>query len=238
MASSQTNAPIFSIFKLIGRLIAVLLIIAILALGALFAINITVISSTTDDLWQSHELKDKHADYIVVLGAGLDENGQPSPMLAERLNKGIELYRLKAGQKILLSGDDDRAYYNEVKAMKKYLIAKKIDPKAIITDPDGASTYASITRLGDTFGANSVIIVSQKYHLYRSLYIAKHTGLKAYGVPADIHPWVSQERFGDREFFARIKDFCQVHTRKAPPLIQDIVASAIEQSTDLSKNLL
>lgn len=238
MASHHSTSPLAGPLKVLGNILGTLLILGTLAVLAVFAINIAVIASTSDDLWQSHELKNKNADYIVVLGAGLDADGHPSPMLEERLNKGIELYRLKAGQKILLSGDNDRAYYDEVKAMKRYLEAKNIDAKAIVTDPDGSSTYASMSRLEEAFDANSVIVVSQKYHLYRALFIAEHAGLKCYGIPADVHPWAGRADYGSREFWARVKDFGQVYTENAPAPLRDAYDALVDKGEKASRDFI
>ncbi len=221
------------LFLGIWNIIGILLILVVLAAVSLVGINIYVISSTVDSLVAAHDLEDQHADYIVVLGAGLDKEGEPSPMLAERLNTGADLYALKAADKLLLSGDSDKEYYDEVKAMKAYLKKKGLKNDDIASDPNGNSTYASVVRAKEKFGAEEIIIVSQKFHLYRALQIADALGVKAYGVACDPHPWSGQAEYGNREFWARIKDFIQVETHDWPKPIKNMVSAAVDQGSKL-----
>jgi vancomycin permeability regulator SanA len=74
-------------------------------------------------------------------------------------------------------------------------------------DHAGFSTYESIYRAKDIFQAKKIIIVSQKYHLYRALYIANALGIEAYGVHADYRNYAGQAGFDIREVLARNKDF-------------------------------
>lgn len=228
-ASSFFKRLLLGIWNIIG----IVIILAVLAAVSLVGINIYVIASTTDSLVAVHDMEDQHADYILVLGAGLDKEGEPSPMLAERLNTGADLYALKAADKLLLSGDSDKEYYDEVKAMKAYLKKKGLKNNDIASDPDGNSTYASVVRAKEKFGAEEIIIVSQKFHLYRALQIADTLGVKAYGVPCDPHPWNSQAEYGNREFWARIKDFIQVETRSWPTPLQNMVNTAVKQGSEV-----
>lgn len=230
-SSDIAKTLLLSLWNIIGFLLSLILIIII----GLFTINIFVISSTHDQIWDAPVLKDKHADFIVVLGAGLDKNGEPSPILAERLNKGAELLELKAGNKLLLSGDNDRAYYDEVSAMKKYLIKQGIEEKFIVVDPDGISTFDSIERVKDKFGSERIIIVSQKFHLYRALQIADALGLDAYGVPSDQHPDNGQSTYGTREFWARIKDFFQSYSTDLPQPIAESINWIIDKAKPMVK---
>ncbi|MFM9413925.1 vancomycin high temperature exclusion protein [Peptococcus simiae] len=214
----------------IWHLVAGLLIIGLLIIIGFIGTNIYVLAQNTDNLWLTNDLANKQADIILVLGAGLDENGKPSPMLAERLDTAAELYRNKAGKTILLSGDTDQNYYDETKAMHAYLKEAGIPEDVMDIDPDGTNTYNSVTRTKNKFNAEKVIIVSQQYHLYRALNIADTIGLKAYGVPADQHPWEGRELYEGREFWARIKDVLQSHSENWPLLIKDGLNAAIDWS--------
>ena len=127
-------------------------------------------------------------------------------MLTNRVEKGIELYE-KTGIKILLSGDHDTKGYDEVNTMKD-MVKDSIPKEDIFLDHAGLSTYDSIYRAKNIYGINKMIIVTQKYHLYRALYIASKLGIEAYGIEADNIPY----RFINikneiREVLARDKDF-------------------------------
>ena len=165
-------------------LIAITSIILILSLLTLF-INIYMINSTNDQIVDINGLKGEF-DAIIVLGCKV--NGDyPSLMLARRLEKGKEVYD-KLGTKIILTGDHGRNEYDEVNVMRDYLLDYNIDSKDIFLDHAGFNTYDSIYRAKYIFEAKRVIIVTQKYHMYRALYLANSLDLDAVGVLADDIP--------------------------------------------------
>ena len=151
------------------------------------------------------ELQD--VDCILVLGCKVKDNGEPSPMLLDRLITGTELYKNGAAPKILMSGDHGRENYNEVDVMKNYALSNGIPSEDVFMDHAGFSTYDSIYRAKYIFQAKKVIIVTQEYHLQRALYLAHKLGLEAYGVPADLREYSGQFKRDIREIAARCKDF-------------------------------
>lgn len=88
-------------------------------------------------------------------------------------------------------------------------------------DHAGFSTYDSMYRARDVFQVKKVIIVTQEFHLYRSLYIANKLGLDAYGVASDLRPYARQEYVEIREVLARIKDFFKVAIQPEPTYLGD-----------------
>ena len=172
----------------------------------LVIINLYVILTTKKRIIKTSNIEDKDFDCIVVLGAGI-KNNKPSPMLEDRLLTAIELYNNKVAPKILVSGDHEYKDYDEVNVMKNYLIENGIPSEDIFMDHAGLSSYDSIYRTKKIFKADKVIIVTQKYHLYRSLYIAKSVDLNAYGVSATKREYMNQTKRDIREIAARIKDF-------------------------------
>ena len=124
-------------------------------------------------------------DCILVLGCGVRPNGEPSLMLQDRLNRGMELFDAGAAPKLLMSGDHGRTDYDEVNAMKDYVMAAGAASADVFMDHAGFSTYESMYRAGAVFQAERVIIVSQRYHLYRAVYDARALGLEAWGVAAE-----------------------------------------------------
>ena len=184
--------------------ILLVLIIILVALMTLF-INLHMINSTSDQIVDIYSLKNDH-DAIVVLGCKVDENG-PSLMLARRLDKGIEVYN-KLNTKVILTGDHGRNNYDEVNAMRDYLLEYNVDSKDIFLDHAGFNTYDSIYRAKYIFEAKKVVIVTQKYHMYRALYIANSLGLDAVGVVADDIPQKSIMLKNEiREILSRDKNF-------------------------------
>ena len=186
--------------------IILITIMTIIVLSPLL-INLYVILNTTSNIITKEAYQQlKDVDYILVLGASVRRE-RPSPMLEDRLKKAIELYNINTQNKILVTGDHTKEDYDEVTIMKNYLLENNIPEEKIIMDPAGVSTYDSIFRVQKQLKAKKIIIVSQKYHLYRALYIANSLGIEAYGVPADDIKYKGATYREVREILARNKDF-------------------------------
>ena len=187
-----------------------LVILGVFFLGVCFVIglNAYVKHSTEERILSVEEAaRLENMDCILVLGCGVEEDGTPSDMLRDRLDRSIEVYQLGAAPKLLMSGDHGRVEYNEVGTMKQYAIGEGILSQDIFMDHAGFSTYESLYRAKEIFCADRIIIVTQKYHLYRALYIAEQLGIEAYGVASDQHTYGGQMMRDIREVAARCKDF-------------------------------
>ena len=106
-----------------------------------------------------------------------------------------------------MSGDHGSAAYDEVNVMRLFAAERGVKEDDIFTDHAGFSTYDSIYRAKNIFEADNIIIVSQKYHLHRALYIAERLGVNAVGVSANLNPYGGQLKREIREILARDKDF-------------------------------
>ena len=134
-------------------------------------------------------------------------SGEPSAILKDRLNTGVSLYEAGVSDRLLMSGDHGTETYDEVNAMKTYAVEAGVPSDDVFMDHAGFSTYESVYRARDVFRVKTVVIVTQRYHLYRALYIAERMGLTAYGVPCDRDD-AGRIRLPDvREILARCKDF-------------------------------
>ena len=188
--------------RIMKSIVVLLLIIAISSV----LINLYVIMTTKNKILNIDDEKLKNADCILILGAGIRRN-KPSPMLEDRLLTGIELYENEISNKILVSGDHIESDYDEVGVMKNYLLEHGIPSEKIFVDHAGISSYDSVYRAKEIYKANKIVIVTQKYHLYRAIYIGSNLDLEVYGIAADKNIYQSQEKRDAREFLARIKDF-------------------------------
>lgn len=189
--------------KILKYLIILISIVLIIVLG----INLLIILATRKSIISENDATNlENVDCIIVLGAGV-KNGKPTPMLEDRLLQGIELYKKGASKKIIMSGDHGRKEYDEVNIMKQYAIDKGVPSEDIFMDHAGFSSYDSVYRAQKIFGAKKIILVTQKYHLYRSIYIAKKLGMEAYGVASNPRKYVGQWARELREIIARNKDF-------------------------------
>lgn len=184
------------------KVIKKLIIISISILIILLSINLYVKYSTKKNIVDNI----KEVDYILVLGASVKKDSI-SPMLKDRLDKTIEVYK-DTKAKIILSGDSvNSSEYDEVGKMKNYVLSKEIPIEDIILDEHGISTYDSIYRIKDMTKGKKVVIITQRYHLYRALYIASSLNINSYGIPAQGENYFGQEYREFREVLARNKDF-------------------------------
>ena len=196
--------------RVITTAIMSIAVVIFLVAVMIFSISLSIKASTKEKVITIEDAKAlEDVDYIIVLGAGLKADGSPSDMLTDRLLTGIELTEHFASSKILLTGDDSGEKYNEVNSMCEFAVENGVSIENIELDGRGFSTYESIFRACNEFGAKKVVIVTQEYHLYRALYIAEELGLDAYGVSADIRTYRGQLYRDMREHMARAKDFFQ-----------------------------
>ena len=130
---------------------------------------------------------DTVANYTVaiVFGAGLRQDGTPTIVLRDRVATAADLYFSGKVKKLLMSGDNLFAYYNEPGAMSAYAITLGVSEKDIVLDYAGRRTYDTCYRAKHIFGVSEAIVVTQQYHLPRTLMICNSIGIKAAGVPAD-----------------------------------------------------
>lgn len=163
-------------------------------------------------------------DCVLVLGCGVHPDGRPSDMLADRISQGVTLYENGTSPKLLMSGDHGRFDYDEVNAMRAAVAEAGVPADDVFMDHAGFSTYESMYRARDVFGAKRIVIVSQEYHLYRALYVAERLGLDAYGVSADLRPYAGQEARELREVLARSKDFFTAIVQPSPTFLGDPVS--------------
>ena len=194
--------------KLILRIFIVLVVLGVLGIASVAGINGIVIGTASRRILSPEEAAElTDVDCILVLGCLVNDGGVPSDMLHDRLRQSVELYKMGAAPKLLMSGDHGREYYNEVDAMKIYAVGQGIASEHVFMDHAGFSTYESMYRAKEIFGVKKVIIVTQEYHLYRAVYIARSLGLDAYGVTSDYNRYLGQFRRDVREVLARVKDF-------------------------------
>ena len=178
-SSDKTN-------KAFKKIIYTVLILAVVAILAFVACNVIVIASASRyivDFDTAVSLGD--IDCIIVLGAGVKDDGSMSNILRERVTCGANLYLSGASERLLLSGDHSKENYNEVGAMKEYMVSRGIDGQVVFTDHAGFDTYDTMYRAKEIFKAKRVLVVTQDFHISRAVFIARALGLDAYGVECD-----------------------------------------------------
>lgn len=161
---------------------------------------------------------DRHV--AIVFGAGLRADGTPTPMLADRVDAAVQLYHLGRVQHLLMSGDTQSLYHDEVNAMRRYAEERGVPPHAIVLDDAGLSTYETCYRARAIFGINDAVLVTQDFHLARALYICRQFGVDAIGVGTpDWGKYRDQVVlfYSVREAAATMRALWQVHITRPPP---------------------
>ncbi len=184
--------------------------LAVFLLGVItfFAVNGYVRITAGAKITSVKELKktEEKADAVLVLGAQVKPDGSPSVMLKERLDTGIKVYQSGLTDRIIMSGDHGRDDYDEVNAMKNYAVEQGVPSEHIFMDHAGFSTYESMYRAKEIFQAEDIIVVTQKYHLYRAVYDAEAMGLEARGIACDTDVYSGDTYRKLRESAAIAKD--------------------------------
>lgn len=153
---------------------------------------------------------------IIVLGASVHSDGKLSPILKDRVDTALEIYRSGRGKQFLLSGDNRRNDYDEVSAMKNYLLERGVPENLIFTDPAGIDTYDSMYRSDYIYKISNAIVVTQNFHLPRALFIAECLGLNYIGLPAKARNYETENSLIRREKLANLKAVWEILTNQKP----------------------
>ncbi len=209
--------------KKIFKILNILLIIVLISIIITIIINYYIINTSKKRILKEEDYsKLNNIDCILILGAGI-WGDKPSPMLQDRLDEGIKLYKKGLSSKIIMSGDHGKEEYDEVNVMKSYAIEKGVPSKDIFMDHAGFSTYESVYRSKEVFEVKKMIIVTQKYHLYRALYIADRLDINAYGVNSNPKKYSGQIFREVREILARNKDFIYTIIKPKPTYLGESI---------------
>lgn len=216
------------------RVLFALIKLAIIGMILVIGINFYVIKATEGQIGavfdspedsateeEVSELSAIEPECIMVLGASVTADGRPSSILRDRLDTAIDLYNKGVAPKLLLSGDNGQMVYNEVQGMKNYALEAGVAEEDIFMDHAGFSTYESVYRAKYIFGVDSMVVVTQTYHLYRALYGCNRFGIETAGAAADQNSYGGQERREIREVLARDKDFVKWIFKPEPTFLGD-----------------
>ena len=192
--------------------------ICVVFLVFVIVVNICIKCSAKKYIYNSLEqLPQKQA--ALILGAKT-YGERLSPVLKDRVDAGIVLQENNKVQVLLLSGDHGRTNYDEVNSMKDYVLRNStvITPQELFLDHAGFDTYDSIYRARDIFCADSLVIITQKFHAPRAAFIAHSLGIDAIvlALPEDAYSNASRYSWYSREIFADIKAFGDVVFKSKP----------------------
>lgn len=165
---------------------------------------------------EAMESNSQQVDCIVVLGASVLPDETLSDVLEDRVDCAIGAYFAGLAPVIVMTGDGREDSYNEPLAMKNYAIKQGVPEDAIYCDHAGYRTYDSMWRVANVYGAQSAIVVTQKYHLPRALFSLLGMGVTCYGIACDAGTYDDQLWYSMREVVGRIKDFTLTITHQDP----------------------
>lgn len=220
-----------SYIKKFAVICAVCIVLGILAL---LISNVVVISDGKSHLTTVEEAATKEYDCILILGCGVRDDGSMSLMLKDRMDKGIALYKAGIAPKLLVSGDHGREQYDEVNTMKAYAIEQGVPSEDVFMDHAGFSTYESMYRAKEIFGAEKIVVVTQEYHMYRALYAAHSLGIEADGIPTDPVEYGGQLSRDIREVLARTKEVITCIIESKPSYLGEPIS--LEGSGDVTND--
>lgn len=207
--------------KILKKIISAVICIGIVCITAVMGISFYVVKSSEKYILDIDNAGEGY-DCVLVLGCAVWGN-TPSHMLEDRLLVGIELCKKGASEKLLVSGDHGSDEYDEVNVMKNFATDRGISSENVFMDHAGFSTYESMYRARDIFKAKKVLIVTQEYHLYRAIFVARRLGLDAYGVTSDLRDYGGQVFRDIREILARNKDLIYTVIQPEPTYLGDTI---------------
>jgi SanA protein len=213
---------LLNLWQKIVAVIALFLGSGVLAATIILIGNLIVSQTTKSKIYTLETLPGSYQTGI-ILGAKVYADGGLSHMTQDRSDTAIELYKQKKVSKLLVSGDHGRENYDEVNTIKNYLLKNGIPENDLFLDHAGFDTYDSLYRARDIFQVESAVIITQDFHLPRSVFLAEKLGVKAVGVRADRGNYGNIQRAVFREKLAIMKAWADVIFGNEPKFLGETI---------------
>lgn len=202
------------------KIFTYLLIVVLAILTFTFALNLfytTRLDKYVKNISDIESLDPRYS--ALILGAGLTENGSPSAILKDRLDTGVILLKTQKVKRLILSGDNRTADYNEPQAMINYLVKQGISPSVLVADYAGRRTYDSCYRAKEIFGQDKIFVITQDFHITRSVFLCKSVGIDTIGIVADKQSYPDALWNDIRDYFGLIGAFWDAKVWKPTPVL-------------------
>ena len=206
--------------KLFRKLILAFALFVIIGILIIFGLE-AYIQKETSKLIYSEITELPKAKTGIILGASVHADGKLSPILQDRVETAYQLYRQNKIENFLISGDHRTDDYDEVNSIKNYLLEKGVPSQDIILDHSGFDTYDSMFRAKAVFEIEDAIVITQKFHLPRSLYIAKNLDASYRGFEAALVAYTSSETIKRREQLANFKAIWELIINQKPTTLEN-----------------
>lgn len=206
--------------KKLSRAFIILFAITLEAIALVGALRVWVHARAAGRIYSS--IRDaRPAPVALVLGAGLYRDGSPTPALYDRVATAVDLYKAGKVKKLLMSGDNRFVNYNEPAAMKTLAVRLGVPAEDIVLDYAGRRTYDSCYRAGAIFDVQQALVVTQRFHLDRALFLCDALGVQAAGVVADRRQYAPYRWWEMREMLATAAAWWDVNVRRPVPVLGD-----------------
>jgi SanA protein len=187
--------------------------------AAILLIRITFMANAFPKTFSQEEVPAQRV--AIVFGAQVRRDGTPSAVLRDRVQTAVALYHSGKVKKVLMSGDNRFEDYNEPESMRQYALSLGMPDSDIVLDYAGRRTYDTCYRAKEIFGVDSAILVTQGFHLPRSLFLCKSFGIDVVGVESENYYYLKRSRliWNTRELFATVQSLLDVYLLQPLPVL-------------------
>jgi SanA protein len=197
-------------------------VLGFLVVVGLFALRFVMQMSAATRTFTVDEVP--QARVAIVFGAGLLRDGSAGPVLRDRVETAVHLYQQGKVDKLLMSGDNRFIEYNEPEAMRQYALGFGVPNEDIVLDYAGRRTYDTCYRAKAIFQVDSAILVTQAFHMPRSLFLCNWFGVESSGVEANNRYFLKRSRvyWNTRELFATFQAAWDVMVTRPLPVLGEV----------------
>lgn len=205
-----------TLFTWIKRLFLLLLAAVLTVIGAITYANLTPVWASRGKLFD--ETANLPAAKVgLVFGTSDSFQGRENRYFRYRIDAAVKVWEAGKVETLLVSGDNRSKYYNEPEKMKAALIEEGVPKDRIVCDYAGLRTFDSVVRAKEIFGAETILVISQKFQNERAIYLAKANGMEAYGFNAEDVEMRAGSKTKIREIGARVKMWLDVNFLNTKP---------------------
>ena len=205
--------------KIINRTIRFTFYTSLLGVLLIGMIRLILLLSTSSQTFTVEDAPFKRV--AIVFGAEVKRDGTPSTVLRDRVETAVALYKSGKVEKLLMSGDNRFVDYNEPESMRQYALTLGVPDADIVLDYAGRRTYDTCYRAKEIFGVDSAILVTQRFHLPRALFLCKAFGIDSVGVESENYYYLKRLRlyWNVRELLATAQSVLDVYLFNPLPVL-------------------
>jgi vancomycin permeability regulator SanA len=198
------------------RILTILMVMAF----AIMVIVVSVVQMLYASRIQSNIARVQNKPIAIVLGASVKRDHTPSDALRDRILSAVELYDQGFVDKILMSGDDGEFHIDEISVMIDTAMEAGVPSEDIWSDGHGYRTYESCSRAIHEYQITEAVIVTQRFHIARALFLCNQLGIDAIGYVADKQSYERNFYFWARDLVSSAKAFWDIYIQEPTPPVE------------------